>query len=241
MNQRAINPNSGRDQQAAADRAKERIDGQDAPKESKNPGYAAPAPIPFEASLDFAFRACGGKATALAGARLVDDDRYRKLAWAYDEATERDKENLTLEVLCEAAGIPADEFIGTVISVIWRRNRDVGKLVAATTHAEVVKATVVSAQIPGPMGVADRKMLLESSGFLPQKKDGVNINIDTRHQTVIANQGGAPTKGLPSFEEEGIEIHDAIRREEKKALAAPAKIENVTPVVEAEFVDVPRS
>ncbi len=235
----AENSYVGRDPKSAAKRISQKIKSGLPPEPPKNPAFNPPAPIPFENTLAFAFRSSGGKLTAINGARLVDDERYRKLVWAFDTATDRDKDYVSLEDLCQAAEIPPDEFLGTVISSMYKRNIDIGKLTAMASHVKVVEATIQSATIPGPMGMPDRKMLLDHVGFLPKAGPGININMDSRTQ-VVSNGGSvevSKTKGLPSFEDDGKLIHEAVRASERINLALPAPEE----IKEAEFVDVPQS
>lgn len=237
----AVNAESsyeGRDRKAAAKRVSEKIKLSGTGVEPvKNPGYSHPSPIPFENSLAFAFRSSGGKLTAINGARLVDDERYKKLIWAFDTATDRDKDMIILEDLCRAADIPPDEFLGTVISAMYKRNIDIGKLTAMASHVDVVQATIKSATIPGPMGMPDRKMLLDHVGFLPKAGPGININMDSRTQVVSNGPVEISThKGLPSFEEDGKAIHEAVRASERTNLALPPP--ESQDIKEAEFTDV---
>lgn len=226
--------NRGRDSESAAQRAAERMG--TAP--TGNAGYKPPALVPFEATLAFAFRSSGGKETAINGARLVSDPRFQKIVWGWDEATERDKEVLTLEQLCEAAEITPDEFLGAVLTALWKRSVDIGKLTAIAAHPRVVEATIEAAQ--SQWGSNDRRMLLDHAGFLPQPKgQTINVGVDAR-TAVQVNSDVQISKGLPSFEEDGKKINTAIRTELKQLEAVPAPI-TISQPVEAEFVDVPRN
>lgn len=167
--------------------------------------WMAPAPLPFESTLGFAFRSCGGKETAIAGARLVPDPRFERLVWAYDNATETDKRNLVLEDLCSMADIQPDEFLGLVIQAMWKRSIDIGRLTAVAAHPRIVEATIDIAQTGD--GSAERKFLLDHAGFLPRPQ-GQIINVDARVQIP-----SAADKGLPSFEEEGKVIDIAVRKQ----------------------------
>lgn len=172
---------------------------------------ASPSVLPFESSLAYVFRSAGGKETAIAAARLIEDDeRFKKLLYAYDTSTERDKSAIRLEDLCAAADITPDAFLGIVISALWKRNVDIGKLLAAMAHPRVVEATIDGAM--RPQGVMDRKMMHDHIGFLPIPKGQV-INVDNSSKTLVAGskveQISGP--GLPTFEEDGL-IHSPVIR-----------------------------
>lgn len=230
--------NSGRDSVSAADRASERINGISIGN-SGNPGFKPPPIMPFEHTLAFAFRSSGGKETAISGARLVDDPRFQKMAWAWDQATERDKTVLILEDLCVAAEITPDEFLGTVLTALWKRSVDIAKLTAITAHPRIVEATIEHAQ--GQWGNADRRMLLDHAGFLPMPKgQTINVGVDARSTVQVATEVQVG-KGLPSFEEDGKKINTAVRTELRRLEEAPAPISIKLEPVEAEFVDVPRN
>ncbi len=197
----------------------------DAPKispqatnEAQNP---LPEALPFESTLAFVFRGAGGKTTAIEAARLQEntDSRFRKLVYAYDSLVERDKIAVRLEDLCGAAEILPDEFLGLTIPALWRRNVDIGKLIAAVHHPRIVEKTAQLAQ--SPFGGADRKMMLDHAGFLPQK--GPLVSIDQRRLNIGSGGGVQDTSlpALPSFEEDGKEILQAIRGDESATRALP--------------------
>jgi hypothetical protein len=65
--------------------------------------------------------------------------------------------------------------LATFPSRRFSHNYDVSCLLAAVSQPAVVKATVASALVLGPKGVADRKMLLTHSNFLPVRKSATAI------------------------------------------------------------------
>ncbi len=235
-------PMAGRDSQAASDRAHERL--------GKTPPEPKPLVIlPFESTLAYVFKGSGGKQTAIEAARMIqdEDERLKKVVFAWDEATERDKEKIKLEDLCSAADITPDEFLGLIIPALWRRNLDIGKLIAAMAHPQVVEASIKAAQTT--WGTLDRQMLHTASGFLPTKA-GQQINIDNRKQTVVAGGQGkvsdTSAPGLPSFEAEMIEGAEVLRGDAgrdsvgQKRLPAPKESQAVMvpgDVLDAEPVD----
>ncbi len=179
-----------------------------------------PPILPFSSNLAFIYRHVGGVSAAIEAARLVaeTDERFKMLVFAYDEVSESDKHKLKLEHLCEAASIQPDVFVGMTIAAIFKRNSDIGKLIAAANHPRVIEATVEHAQKVN--GFMDRKMMHDHMGFLPLPK-GMNINIDNSKKTLIAGgqpegslpalPGNSPRTALPSFEEETMSSTRAIR------------------------------
>ena len=141
-----------------------------------------------------------------------DDERFKRITHAWDEASQRDRDVVRLEDLCAAADVTPDEFLGAVIPVIYRRNQDISRIIAAMAQPKVLEATIQSATTQ--WGSLDRQMLHQASGFLPTKA-GQQINIDNRKQTLVAGgkvtaveQGAA---GLPSFEADMIEGSKTLR------------------------------
>lgn len=175
-----------------------------------------------------------------------EDERCKKIVYAWDTATQRDKDTIKLEDLCAAAGISPDEFLGLIIPALWRRNLDIGKLIAAMAHPQVVEASIQAAKTQ--WGSLDRQMLHTASGFLPTKA-GQQINIDNRKQIVNAN-GQVSAKdtsgpGLPSFEQDCIEGAEALRDDAgankagQKRLPAPRPEQDITvpAIIDAEVVE----
>ncbi len=179
-------------------------------------------PMPFDSSLSYAFRMVGGIETAIAGARLVrGDERFAKLLWAWENLGERERRGVKLEDLLAGCEIGAAEFLGFVVPEIYRRNVDMAQLVAAVNHPRIVEAAVVAAQMTD--GFSDRKMLLESSGFLP-KGQGVVINNNNAVDNRSVNlSGGHAGSGLPAFEARAMDLGKALQEplEEQYQLPAP--------------------
>jgi len=231
------------DAQAAADKAVEKTGG-------KKPfGLLPPLEIlPFQSTLAYAFKSVGGKETAIEAARMVEgeDERFKKITYAWDNASLRDRDTVRLEDLCAAADLTPDEFLGAVIPVIYRRNQDISRIIAAMAQPKVLEATIQAAQTQ--FGSLDRQMLHQASGFLPTKA-GQQINIDNRKQTLVA--GGKVSSvepgaaGLPSFEQDMIEGSKTLRGDagatsvsqlrlpaakEEQAVSVPGEILEAEPV-----------
>lgn len=200
----------------------------------------APEILPFEATLAYVFRNSGGKETAINAARLLTeaDERFRRFVYAYDTASEIDKKSIRLEDLCGAADITPDEFLSKTVPALWKRNMDMGRMIAAISHPDIVEASIRSATKAGTFGAPDRKMLFEATGFLPTK-NGPTINIDNSKKTlnVGGNQvedTGAPA--LPSFEEEINLLAEVTRDPRSKLLAPPTEEQIIEVPQEAELV-----
>lgn len=194
------------------------------------PGTSVLRPAPFDSTLSFAFRQVGGIQTAIEGARLVrGDERFRKLIWAWDQLGERDKRNARLEDLLEGCEISPVEFLSFVVPEIYRRGVDIAQLVSAVNHPRIVEASVIAAQ--HDTGFADRKLLLEASGFAP-KGAGVTINNTNSltSQTAIVGHAGS---GMPSFEARAMDLGKALQEplEEQYRLPAPKP---------SQVIDIPR-
>lgn len=168
-------------------------------------------PLPFQATLAFAFRGVGGKATAIEGARLVQNDvRFSRLVYAWEQLSASDRTEIRLEDLCATAEITTEEFVGLVVPALWRRNVDIGKLVGGFAIAPVVEAVAQRAQ--GAFGMPDAKMILDMNGLLPTSK-GVQVNIDNSKKTLNVTKGVdlSEAPGMPSFETSVSQTTQAIR------------------------------
>jgi hypothetical protein len=222
--------------QASADGAADRA--------GKVLGTTARAPqfTPFEATLAYAFRAVGGKATAIEGARLLGDNPpFQKIVFAWDNLSDGDRERIRLEDLCAAAEITPSQFLSAVVPAMWQRNVDIGKLVGGAAVVPVVEAVAQRAQ--GAFGMPDAKMIFDMNGMLPTSK-GIAINIDNSKKTVNVKNGPS---ALPSFEESVMTNTQAVRGDAsvtqlgtRKAIAAPEIILEAEPV-EAEVINVSSS
>lgn len=191
----------------------------------------APEPLPFQATLAFAFRGAGGKATAVEYARLAApiDERFLRFIAAYDKLSATDQNEVRLEDLCRAAEILPHEFLGGIAAIAHKYNVDVGNLMAAIHHPEIVEATIESAK--SPFGTDDRRMLHAHHGFLPSPKGNtvnVPIQINQGSGQAQVSQGASPST-LPRFESDIRDIAQIVRGDQsvgtagkQKAIAAPS-------------------
>lgn len=197
------------------------------------PGTSILRPAPFDASLSFAFRSSGGIETAMAGASLVKGEpRFKKLVWAWDQLSDRDRRVVKLEDLLSGCEISPDEFLSFVVPAIYRRNVDMGQLIAAVSHPQIVQAAIVSAQMDD--GFKDRELLLTANGFLPTKQ-GASISIQNNNSVNASASAAAVSSGgsgMPSFESRAMEMG--------KALQEPLETQYRLPAVRpSEVIDVP--
>lgn len=208
----------------------------------------APTFLPFQATLAHAFLYVGGVDYAIEAARILaeTDEKYKRLVYLYDHMTKTDQKSLRLEDLCAASEIQPRDFLGNAVAIIWERNIEIGKLIAATSHPKVVEATVKAASKGDAFGMPDRKMLLESAGFLPQRP-GMQLHIDQSKKILNVNGNGGGVDlpkevgpGLPSFEERSIAIAQAVRGDESatKLLPAPKPEQAITVPGESDPIPV---
>lgn len=208
---------------------------------------STPEVLPFESTLAYVFRGSGGKLTAINAARLLVqvDPRFQLFIHAWDTASETDKQSILLEDLCAAASISPDEFLAGVVPALWRRNTDLGRVISAVSHPKVVEATVTNAVKGGSFGLGDRRMLLEHEGFLPTKQ-GMQINVDASHKTLVAGKGGVEDlsgPGLPAFEDDMQFISDTLQNPPNllsgslRMLPPPSESQAVRPLAEEEITE----
>jgi hypothetical protein len=203
-----------------------------------------PELLPFEATLSFAFRGAGGRQTAIEYARLAagNDKRFERFCFAYDRLSSSDQGVIRLEDLCAAAEITPSEFLGGIVTVAYKHNTDVSRLVAAINQPRVVEATIEAAL--QPFGTDDRKILHTHSGFLPTPRAAqINVNA-TANAAAIAQGGSANGGGMPKFETDIIDVTEAVRGDASSRKVANSRQiaavpERLSEIQEAEFEEVP--
>jgi hypothetical protein len=154
-------------------------------------------------------RAAGSKAQFSEYARLSDQEDVRGLVGKWDTRSPSDRQALTIADLCAACNLLFPTLLGKVTAAAYEHNYDVSGLLAAVNQPEMVSVTVKSALVVGPEGMADRKMLLTHSNFLPVRK-GTTAIFDLRQQVNNAHEDrdGEPTS-LPRFESDIIAFSSA--------------------------------
>jgi hypothetical protein len=127
------------------------------------------------------------------------DDSLVELVARRDEMSASDRRYNSLDDLVEAVGLRPGDVLASAAKAAYDYNSDVSKVLAAVIQPLVVEATIKSALSPG--GVADRRMLHQHSGFVP---DIAGPSIHAK------GQGAAEPEAcrLPSFEETISEAED---------------------------------
>lgn len=124
-------------------------------------------------------------------------------AWyaTYADLLPYEREIVSFDDLCAAAGVRPSQLLTEVVSVMMDIGRDVGNLVAAVTHPEVIAALAESGKtIKGEhadIHHKDRMAFLQGRGFLPVPK-GAQIHL---HASANAQAAAAAVNepSVPSF------------------------------------------
>jgi hypothetical protein len=96
----------------------------------------------------------------------------------YRQLGVRDREQLPIEAICIKAGVNPLQILGAVIVAARSLKAQESALKAILAHPDVIDSTILTANLPGPAGTADRKMLHEAVGFLPTKQGSqIAINL----------------------------------------------------------------
>jgi hypothetical protein len=136
----------------------------------------------------------------------------------WDGLKKGEQASMTLEKVCELAGIPPADFFGRISAVAFSLGRDVANLVAAAAAPEVVARSVREAKKAG--GFRDREALMKHNGFLPSPQ-GSRINIGVGFQQTI-EPGPRERAGLPSIEEDNLRFTRLLRDQQDTPLLPAA-------------------
>lgn len=120
----------------------------------------------------------------------------------FADLTVYERQFASFDDVCCAAGIRPSELISQVISVQMEHSRDVGNLVAAMLHPEVIEKMAKSAvRIEGPyaeLAHRDRLAFLQGRGFLPAPKGATIVNVHAS-ANVAASASASTEPSVPSF------------------------------------------
>lgn len=123
----------------------------------------------------------------------------------YADLTPNERIRVSYDDVCAASGVMPSELMAAVVSNAMTFGVDVGNMVAALTHPQVVAAGARAAKETA--GIEDRKMLFQHHGFIPSPK-GTQISI---HASANAQAAAAASKDptVPSFADDlqGIRQH----------------------------------
>jgi hypothetical protein len=145
---------------------------------------------------------------------------------------------VTLDEVCFAAGVTPKAIVQVVAGLAFDLNCDLGDFISAVDHPQVVAKTIEIAKTA--QGTAERRMLLDHAGFLPQPK-GMNLTLSQR----VANMnvtGPAPMPGLPNFADDirALEGPVGAVQQQLEAGVKPADLAIDGEVLVKERVCVPR-
>ena len=180
-------------------------------------------------ALSFAIRYLpGGRQRFLEFVKLaaLNGDPAAELWWRiFADLPQRERVRVNYDDVCKAAGIKPSALIAGIVGHGMEAATDMGNLVAAALHPEVIAAAGKSAlRISGPhadIAAEDRKQLLQARGFLPVPK-GASIHL---HANASANAQAAAAAStdpsVPKFSQD-IAALAAPRGAVQKQIAAEA-------------------
>lgn len=137
-------------------------------------------------------------------AALNDNEIARAWLFVYDDLMPSERVIVSFDDVCAASGVKPSDLMALVVTTAMEYGIDVGNLVAAAGHPEVVAAGVESAKrIAGKgagIGLRDREMLYQHQNFLPSGRGGPVVNV---HNNASANAQAAAVAdadpSVPSF------------------------------------------
>lgn len=172
----------------------------------------------------------GGLVTVVAALRLCEDPDGIKFLDKYDSLSATDLDYVTVEDICVAAGVHTKRLLELAVSALVEDGESSGKIIAATYHPRVIRATAISAL--GYDGYNDRKLFLGGTGFMPQpaNRSGGVFQVQINNQALaVANAGDSDGANIPVQAEDDLKVlHEAI--DGTKLLEAPKTVESPTSV-----------
>lgn len=176
----------------------------------------------------------GGIPTVIASLRLCDDADSGKFLDVWDRISASDLEFVSVEEVCVAAGVAPKRLLEIAVSSLVEDGMNAGKIIAATYHPRVIRATAQCAEL-FPDNQSDRRLFLQGTGFLPapvNRPGGVfaptiNLNMPPVPQV---GDGGESDEG-PMFnaaEDDLKTMHELL--DGNKMLEAPKVIENAAAI-----------
>lgn len=186
-------------------------------------------------------------ATVIAALRLSGDDETWKFLDKYDALSETDKQYLSVEEICVAAGVDTKRLLELAVSSLVEDGQSAGQIIAASYHPRIIKKTAESAlhddayidengRLQASSGHQDRRLFLQGTGFLPQseKRSGgvfggvINVNVNQQQANVdLPPQPEQEPQRKFASAEDGLRVlHETI--DGNKLLDAPKVIESPT-------------
>jgi hypothetical protein len=101
--------------------------------------------------------------------RASKSEHAEKWLKYWDGLPKGDRKYLSLEAVCVGADVSPESMLGAIVVSLRERTLQKSALKAVLAHPEVMDATIQSAQLLGPAGAPDRKVLhsMPAIGFLP--------------------------------------------------------------------------
>lgn len=204
-------------------------------------GVSLPS-IPGVNSLSIAVRYLpGGKKKFLEFVKIAAQNGDKSaLAWwtVYADLTKTQRDRCSYDDVCDAAGVRPGQLLAAMVGHGVEAQRDVGTLVMAAFHPEVVAAAGRSAlRIDGEhaqIAADDRRSLLQAQGALPIPK-GASIHV---HANASANaQAAAAASTDPSVPKFADDIA-ALSRSRATVQKQMESGDPATAVIDAEPVSV---
>ena len=147
-------------------------------------------------------RSVGPRQRVIDALRFSSDPAAIDFLNIFDELPKGDRINVPFEVVCIAGQINPAQVLGACLMAAKIVGAQESMLTTAIEHPELVRKTFQYAkELPGAH--ADRRMLLEASGYLPNSKGGgVNVNVLSGNPQLADSQddaGGAFETAFPSI------------------------------------------
>jgi hypothetical protein len=150
----------------------------------------------------------GGKKTFMEMARFASqiEPQLQVIIESYEKLTPPGQRSADLDALCKLNDVDPAHFLGVVAEAAQKFSSNSSILIAALNMPSVVQKSIKEALKTD--GIQDRKMLFQHSGFIPTP-GGTNISIVQKQQANAS--AGATERGMPSFEEDIIDVETAVR------------------------------
>lgn len=125
------------------------------------------------------------------------------------------RQNASLDDIAWAANVKPDEFMGMIVSTAMKHSIDVGNLVAASMHPDIVRQAAKSAKRIGgqfaDVAFKDRLLLLQASGLAPMPK-GQGTSVHVHANASASAEAAAASKSetsVPTFADDMAAIDGA--------------------------------
>lgn len=134
----------------------------------------------------------------------VINDKIEARAWydVYRDLDFYERRDCSFDDICEASGISPDRLMSCIVGNAMKSRIDLGKLMAAMMHPDIVKQSAESAKrIVGDyaqIALEDRRMQFIHAGFIPAPK-GTIVKVSANAQAAAA-ASAEPT--VPRFAED---------------------------------------